>query len=91
MPYHTCYLWVVKNIFIFVNVPQVNRLNFIKSKILICCLFTLADNKKLRTLHDKLEHFRFSLEWVWFYTPMEFDTVCNHFQLIPSFGKGYGE
>jgi hypothetical protein len=30
----------VKNIFIFVNVPQVNRLNFIKSKILICCLFT---------------------------------------------------
>jgi hypothetical protein len=52
---------------------------FYQSKILICCLFTMADNKKLRTLQGKLEHFRFSLEWVWFYTPMEFDTSATIF------------
>jgi hypothetical protein len=39
----------------------------------------MADNKKLRTLQGKLEHFRFSLEWVWFYTPMEFDTSATIF------------
>jgi quinol-cytochrome oxidoreductase complex cytochrome b subunit len=38
-PYHTCYPWVVKNIFIFVNVPQVNLLNFISLKYLfVVCL-----------------------------------------------------
>lgn len=32
-----------------------------------------------------------SLEWIWFCTPVEFDTVCDHFQLILSVCKGYGE